>query len=341
MIKLDELYCAVDKYIKLVDFNKLWSEFKPLKFALYNDKECFYDGKYITKTEKFLANTAINYNGEVIAIWNVLEDMNPIILASKMVHEMFHGFQMMNNESRFPNEMDALYHYKYSDENLSIKLLENRLINELIDNYDNDKFDELLSYRKYRYEKFNYDFMYETSIEQIEGSANYVELQVLKQLSSELYTNKLNDMKSFIINPYNLLPIRIVSYDIGALLLTILKDNNISFNDGFNDITIGVDIIKDYKSCPLNSCLCMSKYIDIYNNKTKEIIDRAIEKKDIIVNNNVDILGVNIYNARCYNSYIVSTYFIMYNDNNKQIIKYGDFVIESDEVAKASKIYKI
>ena len=53
-MKLNELYYEVEKYIDLIDFNKLWKGFKPLKFALYNDRECFFNGKYIEKTDNFL-----------------------------------------------------------------------------------------------------------------------------------------------------------------------------------------------------------------------------------------------------------------------------------------------
>ena len=97
MFKLDEMYFAVESYLSKINFDKLWKGFKPLKFALYNNDECFFDGKYIEKNENFLGNTSINYNGEMIAIWNVMEDISPIILCSKIIHEMFHGFQYMNN----------------------------------------------------------------------------------------------------------------------------------------------------------------------------------------------------------------------------------------------------
>ena len=114
-MKLNELYYEVLKYINLVDFNKLYSGFKPLKFALYNDDECFFNGKYIDKTDGFIANTAIEFDGEMIAIWNVLEDVEPIVLASKIIHEMFHGYQMINNESENP--------YSYSHDYLVHKIL--------------------------------------------------------------------------------------------------------------------------------------------------------------------------------------------------------------------------
>ena len=242
---LKDKYYIIKQYIDKVDFSLLWDGFKPLKFALYNEKECFFDGHYINKTNDFIANTSIKYNNEVIAIWNVMEDIDPIILASKMVHEMFHGYQMINNESRFPNEMDALYNYKYDDLNLSIKYEENKLINNLLDNFNYDDFNRLLRYRKYRYNHFNYEYTYESKIEQIEGSANYVELNSLKQLSIELYQNKLNGLKDRIINKNNYLPIRILSYDIGALLLQLLNNNNINFNKAFIDEPFSISLLKN------------------------------------------------------------------------------------------------
>ena len=137
---LEERYYIIKKYIEKVDFDLLWKGFKPLKYALYNETECFYDGKYIEKSADFLANTSIKYNGEYIAIWNVMEDLDPIILTSKIIHEMFHGFQNINGESRFPNELEALFNYKYDDENLSIKLEEAKLTLKLLDSFMTNTF---------------------------------------------------------------------------------------------------------------------------------------------------------------------------------------------------------
>lgn len=341
MLNLHDLYYEINKYIKLIDFNKLWDGFKPLKFALYNDKECFFNGEYIEKTNEFLANTSIIYKGEAIAIWNVNDNIDSITLTSKMVHEMFHGFQMINNESRFPNEIDALYKYKYNDDNLSIKLNENKILVELIEDFDLNKFNKFLALRKYRYTKHNYEYIYESNIEQIEGTANYIELNVLKQLSSKLYITKLNEMKNNIVDPLNMLPIRVVSYDIGAILLTILKDNNINFNSAFSVNSFSLDIILNANEIVLDDYLCMNKYIINYNKESERIINKAILKNNVIVDKSVDLIGVNVYNARYYNNHIISTYFVMYMDNGTQIIKYGDFVIESLKVAKGTKIYQL
>lgn len=129
---IEKIYNQVQEYLNKINFEALWLNFRPLKFALYNQNECFFNGRYIDKTDQFIANTSILFQDEYIAIWNLQEDIPIEILVSKIVHEMFHGFQMKNNEMRWANELEALVKYKYSDENLSIKLKENRLLNELL-----------------------------------------------------------------------------------------------------------------------------------------------------------------------------------------------------------------
>ena len=130
-MELKTLYEQIAEIIGTVDFSRLWSGFHPLKFALYDDERCFFDGRYIEKTAAFCANTAIEYAGEPIAIWNVSQKIDPRILASKMIHEMFHAFQMEKGESRFPDEMDALKRYRYDPINLSAKLRENGMMAKL------------------------------------------------------------------------------------------------------------------------------------------------------------------------------------------------------------------
>jgi len=63
---LEDLYKKIADAITQIDFSKLWEGFKPLKFALYNDEECYFNGSYIEKTADFCANTAIEFQGEVI-----------------------------------------------------------------------------------------------------------------------------------------------------------------------------------------------------------------------------------------------------------------------------------
>ena len=341
MTDLKELYYAVKKNIDKVDFSKLWAYFKPLKFALYNDNSCFYNGEYIEKTDDFVGNTAINFKGEIIAIWNIFEDTDPLILASKIVHEMFHGFQLLNNESRFPNELDALYNYKYDNDNLSLKLEENNLIVELLNEFNIDKFNQFKKIRKFRSIHFKYEYHYECMIEQIEGSANFVELNALKQLDNDIYLDKLKSLKESILIDGNLLPIRIISYDIGALLLILLNENNISYNLEFNDITFSESIISNTELEEIKPLKNLQNIIDRYYKNADKIITETILKNDIVISKPCDIICVNVYNAIYYKNYIITRYFVMINDGKENIIKYGDFLVETLIPNKTSKIYKI
>jgi hypothetical protein len=254
---------------------------------------------------------------------------------------MFHGFQKMNNETRFPDELDSIYNYNYDKENLSIKIKENKLICSLINSFDCEKLSELLSLRKYRYEKFKYEYMYESMIEQIEGCANNVELNVLKQLSPKEYHMKLEMMKDEIVKPQNLFPIRIVSYDIGTLLLEILKENNINFNKNFDNKTFLHELVlsSDFEECVISEDVSFE--LAKYNDESKKIVLETLEKNNIIFSGEESLLGFNVYNARRYETYIISRYFVMYGNENNPNVLYGDFVIKSDYYGKVNKIYKI
>ena len=340
-MKLDELYSEVKKIISTVDFNNLWEGFRPLKFALYNDRECYFDGKYIPKTDDFLANTAIKYNGEMIAIWNVMDDITPIVMTSKIIHEMFHGFQMLKKETRFPNEFEAIYKYQYIPENLSIKLLENKLILELLQSFNKEKFNTLLSLMKYRYNKYHYEFMYELKIEQIEGSANSVELNALKQISKEQYNLKLEKMKENIVCKTKLFPIRVNSYDIGALRIEILKNNHIKFNEGFNNSIYIEELLTNIEEAKEFEIDDISYLVSDYELKKQQLVKKALEKNDIVMDYETNLLGINFYNAMKYDKYIISQYFVMYGEEENPIVKYGDFVIETAGIGNIKRIYKL
>ena len=339
-MNLERLYYQVKSHIDQVDCSKLWPGFKPFKFALYNANECYFNGEYIPKTDEFLANTAISYNGEMIAIWNVDEEMDSIILASKIIHEMFHGFQVANQECRFPNELDALYRYKYSNANLSLKLEENSIITELLEKFESEKLGRLLEIRKYRYSHFPYEYHYEACIEQIEGTALFVELNALKQLSDELYLEKLNVLKEYLTKKENLLPIRIICYDIGALLLLILTENGIEYNSNFSNTAFSEDLVADAKEYKGQIRLTMEKTINDYYEQAGSIISQAISQNDIVSDHTYDILGVNVYNAVYYNNYIITRYFVMYGNEKSPTIEYGNFIIETNEYKKMSKLYR-
>lgn len=342
-MNLEEIYYGIKKIIDTVDFSLLWDGFIPLRFAVYNKEECFFDGSYIPKTDVFIANTAIMYNDEYIAIWNIIDEIDLEVLASKLIHEMFHAYQMKNNESRFINEIEALVKYNYSAVNLSIKMEENTLLCNLIRNFNRDDFSRFLSLRKYRLLNFEYEYRYESSIEQIEGSATYVELNALKQISDEKYNLKVEGMLNEICNTKNYFPIRIVSYSVGALVFELLKKNNIFCFESFSKEPVAISFLKD--ELEYNGQLPyfseIESIINDYNNVTDKIIQQTLLSNNCVLVGEYELLGVNVYNARYYNNYIVSTYFVMFMNNGCESVLYGDFVIKINSENKINKVYKI
>jgi hypothetical protein len=342
MMTLSELYKEVKMRIDHIDFSLLWKDFQPRKFALYNDRECFFNGDYIQKTDQFLANTAIDYEGEYIAIWDIMEDHYDFdVLASKIIHEMFHGFQYENNESRFPDEIEALRQYIYSNNNLSIKMAENHLINQLNENFDLSKFNKLLQIRKKRMTEHPYEYVYEASIEQIEGSANYVELESLRQLSVEKYLKVLLNIRNDIIDISKQIPIRVISYSIGALLLQILRSNTSIDCDRFEDKSFAERMLTNIDSYPLDIDINeqIADTVSKYNDETNKLIASTLLTNKCVLKGKFKLNGVNVYNARYCNNYIISTYFVAYKKAEKDEILDGNFVIHLDDDGDIDKIY--
>ena len=121
---------------------------------------------------------------------------------------MFHGFQRLQGWDCWADELEAL----------SLKLRENALLCALLAGHRAGNYRELLSHRRRRWEQYPYETGYESRVEEIEGSAAYVEWMVLQQLDAARAKDFTARMCSSVTDPKALLPIRISCYDTGALL---------------------------------------------------------------------------------------------------------------------------
>lgn len=341
---LKHLHQELSHRINQLDFATLWPGFHPYKFAVYQDHHVCLDGTIIDHTDAFLANTAIRYEGDMIAIWRIAnEDIDLDVLTSKIIHEMFHAFQMDHGESRFPNEIEALMRYQYDPLNLAQKMKEHQLMRALLKRHDMDMMNELLQSRKRRQMAFPYEYLYEANVEQIEGTAHYVELMVLKALSPSRYQNRIGETIKRITTPESLVPIRMISYDIGAILILLCRDYDISFDAGFASEPIAVMVIKDVNMTKAiqTDTKEMASIIVSSQQHTKAIIHDAIQHNDIVLEGCFELAGINIYDAKYDHPYATSTYFLAYVDEGIQKVLNGDFVVQLDEEMKIRKAYRI
>lgn len=342
MTSLEKLYREINGMIGEVDFGRLCGGFKPLKFALYDDESCFFDGGYIEKTDDFLANTSIEFRGGQIAIWNVSDDIDPEILVSKLIHEMFHGYQRICGESRYPNELSALINYRYSPELLAVKAAENALLVSLDRDFDESGFQRLLGYKKYRQSRFPGEFSYDAAVEQIEGSAGYIELEALRQISPDKYAASLQAAYDRVRRTENLIPARIIAYDTGALFIRLLLGHTDVDFGAFSDTPFAAAAIKDvHEAAPIpQPGPELSDMASDYAARTDRIISEALTRGKCVAKGDFELLGVNVYDARYGGGYIVSRCFVAYSDGG-QVVRHGDFVIRIDEDYRVREIYRL
>ena len=344
-MNLEMQYMQVKEAISSLDLGRIWPGFKPLNFALYDDEKCFFNGQYIEKTDAFCANTSILYEGEQIAIWMVQQELDKSVLTSKIVHEMFHGYQSIMKWDCWPNELESLYHYRYDAENLSLKLRENELLLALLDRFDASALRELLALRKLRSMKYPYEFSYESKVEEIEGTANYVEWQVLKQLDKTKADALIEHMRTVMTKPESLFPIRISCYYTGALMINALCGADA---DCFKtaDRPAILSFITDVKpsdglfyekEAVLGS---VTSAIEAFHQETDSIIRSALEKNLVDLNGPLELTGVNVYNARCLRGFVTSTYFIMYRNGKEDKMLQGNFVIKMQNEKTIAAVYR-
>jgi len=194
------------------------------------------------------------------------------------------------------------------------------------------RFNELLTIRMYRYQKFAYEVEYESHIEQIEGTAHYVELKALEQLNKQLAMNKWNELFEAISNPNLYLPIRVISYSIGAALLKCCELNH-SVSTTFSDVPFSMALIKDIELQPIevNRDSTIEDLIASYQQETQLIIEKTLKKNECVLKGAFPLISLNIYNARYVQGYATSTYFVAYTDQGELKVLNGDFVVKLDQ----------
>ncbi len=236
-----ELVNKVIENLKRVDFDGLWKGFHKYPFALYDDKTVYFENGEIAHDERFFANTAIDYEGKKLAIWNITGEptvQDAEILAADMVHEMFHAYQYENSEKRFPRDLTTI-RYPYEFENLNFKYAENCLLADAFETADLLQKKQLLNricgLRQKRGELIGDMMMCEYLTETLEGMADYMGTSSLKMINIEKYTQRCKDYLGKLreLAPLQL-DIRKISYYAGVILLLVAKEMGIDYQ---HDIT--------------------------------------------------------------------------------------------------------
>lgn len=330
-MELQKAYGEVAERLGRIDFPALWEGFHPFKFALYNGDRCYFDGRWVERTAEFAANTAIMYQGELAAIWDLSREPGDLDrLTASVVHEMFHAFQQEQGESRWADELGALFDYRYRPENIAMRLEEARAMAAILEGGETGAFPELLALRKRRADRFPREYDYEARVEQIEGTAQYVETAALTALDPAKGAARRRRTLETIRDPEAYTPARVISYHTGAAFLECVRRCSDLPTAGFGPAPLAVEILSDVepsrRGCPVPPEA--ERVVEDYARETGEIVRGALDKGKTVLRGTYRLGSLNVWDARWDGRYAVSNGFLSYWEGDERRLLEGDFVAE-------------
>ncbi|MBK3497336.1 hypothetical protein JFL43_21430 [Viridibacillus sp. YIM B01967] len=229
----------LDRILKNLQFERLknyWDGFKPVAFAVFDDKDIFLfnhpkckEEPYIklVKTEEFHACTCILFEEVPTAIVDTTFFDSFEVIYSLLVHESFHVFQHLSGESRYPNEILG-FNYPIDFLNIQLRILERKRLFEAFVSTNliekQQKINEFITLRDKRIELFPNYVEYENSVETIEGPAFYVEYQALTDISSNKKGVISKYAEQLLDNNLSHINIRSSCYNSGLFICLLLDD---------------------------------------------------------------------------------------------------------------------
>ena len=322
-IKMDllQLYNTVNTILNTIDFNALFKGFHKYRFALYTSKEIIIDGKVLSYQDSFRGNTAVFYEDEYIAIWNIEFDPidDPEQLAYCLIHEMFHCHQYTNNETRYPSDFELL-NYPDDVENFVNKYNENKYLADAYEQRDIELLRKFAYIREIRYKIYPSMVCQELRAETLEGMAEYIGLKALKLINVEKYRAIVNDYLGKLKAESDLLfDVRRISYFTGSIYFLCLEQCGFSVNNVFDseetayeqnclDIT-GVTA----KIIPYSFIL--NKYKQLRQEKRAKVEEHIRHSK--YIESDAFICGYDPMNMFRIDDVVFCSYFVCINENDE------------------------
>lgn len=190
-----QLYEKLECLLQLVPFEDISPGFGRCDFAIYNSAHVFLADCVIPWDNRFVGNTALEFEGDYIAIYQVENPRETDIelLAANLVHEMFHVYQMRSGQNRWPDDF-LLLAYPDDIENYRLKYAENQLLAAAYHETGQRKNQLLAAFcgiRRQRAKQVGEYFEQELLAEQLEGGAEYAGCRALESINPDKFHAKL------------------------------------------------------------------------------------------------------------------------------------------------------
>ncbi|MDW0110931.1 hypothetical protein [Sporosarcina aquimarina] len=180
------------------DLSTYWPGFQAVAYAVYDDESVYlfnhpnYPQELYTQlpwSEAFVGNTLIQFHDYPTAIVRRADCADDVELVAVMVHELFHGYQNLQGELRFPDEVQGVL-YPLDTENAALRALERYYLYHAVlptDKMARDRhLRQFIVYRQKRMAALGTSMQYELLTETLEGPAFYVESKVMMEHSDLL-----------------------------------------------------------------------------------------------------------------------------------------------------------
>ncbi|MFE9078185.1 MULTISPECIES: peptide ABC transporter permease [Bacillus cereus group] len=237
---MNNILNRIKKDVSIELLNTLWPGFNRAAFALYNDEHVYVfhhplflkdDGEYtvLKRDEQFKADTFILFKDYPTAIVNMNRYKDYESLFAVVLHELFHCYQYLNKESRFPNESLG-FQYPIIEENIELRNKERIcLYNAVHCKSQAEKYNYMKQFIELREQRARFmkeEFItYECMVESIEGPAWYVEMNAHIAVCKNDESETLRKYSGLILDTYDAnYNIRKSCYSSGMLLCLLLDE---------------------------------------------------------------------------------------------------------------------
>jgi len=186
-----EMAIKIEELMNRIKLDEYWPDFRSVAYALYNNEEVHlfnhpytnYQTQTIPSEPVFNgADTVILYHNHPTAIVNLehyetIESLYPIL-----VHELFHGYQYLYGEKRWPDELLGSQYPLIAD-NIELRSLEREQLYSAVLNSGQEAISNFINLREKRKALIGKYADYECLIESVEGTAWYVEFLASMKIS--------------------------------------------------------------------------------------------------------------------------------------------------------------
>ncbi|PEP50895.1 peptide ABC transporter permease [Bacillus wiedmannii] len=237
---MNNILNRIKKDINIKLLNGLWPGFKRAAFALYDNEHVYVfhhplflkdDGEYaiLKWDDQIKGDTLILFKDYPTAIVNMNRYKDYESLFAVVVHELFHCFQYLNKESRFPNESLGFL-YPILEENIQLRNNERMCLYDAVhcksqaEKYNYIK--QFIELREQRTSFMKEEFItYECMVESIEGPAWYVEMNAHIAVCEKDESETIRKYSGLILDAYEAnYNIRKSCYSSGMLLCLLLDE---------------------------------------------------------------------------------------------------------------------